>query len=150
MDHGHGLVDRFLFAIPLAFRPTLTEMETAANQLTTEVIDDFVESFKNIHDNGKLQFSFEPSAQQLVRDNIDQFVAEVSEAIREGKVPPKSKVPELVPRVAAALHVFNHTVTEHPAGVPASSPPLKSPNLHCKVQLNLLTNWRARRAFCVK
>lgn len=122
MDHGHGLVDRFLFAIPLAFRPTLTEMETAANHLSTEVIEDFHENFKNIHDNGQLQFTFEPNAQQLLRDNIDQFVAEVNEAIREGKVPPKSKMPELVPRVAAALHVFNHTMTELLAGVPASSP----------------------------
>ena len=33
MDHGHGL-----FAILLTFRPTLTEMETAANHLSTEVI----------------------------------------------------------------------------------------------------------------
>ena len=68
MDHGHGLVDRFLFALPLAFRPTLTEMETAANHLSTEVTEDFDESFKNIHDNGQLQFTFEPNAQQLYRD----------------------------------------------------------------------------------
>ena len=123
MDHGHGLVDRFLFAIPLAFRPTLTEMETAANHLSTEVTEDFDESFKNIHDNEQLQFTFDPNAQQLLRDNIDQFVADVNEAIRDGKVPPKSKMPELVPRVAAALHVFNHTMSELLAGVPASSPP---------------------------
>ena len=123
MDHGHGLVDRLLFAIPLAFRPTLTEMETAANHLSTEVIEDFRETFKNIHDNGQLQFTFEPNAQQLLRDDIDHFVAEVNEAIRDGKVPPKSKIPELVPRVAAAMHVFNHTMTELLARVPASSPP---------------------------
>ena len=90
IDHEHGLMDRFLFAIPLAFRPTLTEMETAANQLSTEVIDDFDENFKNIYDNGQLHFTFEQNAQQLVRDNIDLFVAEVNEAIRDGKVPPKS------------------------------------------------------------
>ena len=59
----------------------------------------------------------------LLRDNIDQFVAEVNEAIRDGKVPPKSKMPELVPRVAAALHVFHHTMSELLAGVPASAPP---------------------------
>ena len=123
MDHGHGLVDRFLFAIPLVFRPTLIEMETAANHLSTEVTEDFDESFKNIHDNEQLQFTFEPNAQQLLRDNINQFVADVNEAIRDGKVPPKSKIPELVPRVVAALHVFNHTMSELLAGVPASSPP---------------------------
>ena len=122
MDHRHGLVDRFLFAIPLAFRPTLTEMETAANHLSTEVIEDFQECFKNIHKNGQLQLILEPNAQQLLRDNIDQFVAEVNEAIRDGKVLPKSKMPELVPRVAAALHVFNHTMSELLAGVPAFFP----------------------------
>ena len=112
-----------MFAIPLAFRPTLTEMETAANHLSTEVIEHFRETFKNIHDNGQLQFTIKPNAQQLLRDNIDHFVAEVSEAIRDGKVPPKSKIPELVPRVAAVMHVFNHTMTELLAGVPVSSPP---------------------------
>ena len=80
MDHGHGLVDWFLFAIPLAFRPTLTEMETAANHLSTEVIEDFQECFKNIHENGQLQLTLEPNAQQLLRDNIDEFVAEVNES----------------------------------------------------------------------
>ena len=39
------------------------------------------------------------------------------------KVPPKSKMPELIPRVATALHVFNHTMEELLAGVPASPPP---------------------------
>ena len=51
-----------------------------------------------------------------------QFVTEVKDAIREGKVPPKSKLPELVPRIATALHVFNHAMTELLAGVPATSP----------------------------
>lgn len=54
MDHGHSLVDRCLFAIPPGFRPTLTEMQPAANHLSTEVTEDFDESFKNIHDNGQL------------------------------------------------------------------------------------------------
>ena len=88
MDHGHCLVDQFLFAITLAFRPTLTEMETATNHLSTEVMEDFNESFKNIHDNGQLQFTFGPNAQQLLRDNINQFVTEVNEAIKDSKVPP--------------------------------------------------------------
>ena len=41
IDQGHGLVDRILFAIPLAFRPTLTEMEAATDQLSFEVVSDF-------------------------------------------------------------------------------------------------------------
>ena len=32
MDQGHGLVDRILLATPIAFRPTLTEMEAATDQ----------------------------------------------------------------------------------------------------------------------
>ena len=44
MDHGHGLVDRMLIATPLAYRPTLSEMETAGDQLSTEVVD----TLKNI------------------------------------------------------------------------------------------------------
>ena len=33
MDHGHGLVDRILFATPLAYRSMFSEMETAKAQL---------------------------------------------------------------------------------------------------------------------
>lgn len=47
MDQGHGLVDRILLATPLAFRPTLTEMEAAADQLSTEVVSDFSELFEH-------------------------------------------------------------------------------------------------------
>lgn len=47
----------------------------------------------------------------------------MNDAIRNRKVPPKSKMPELIPRVAAALHVLNHIMAELLAGVPASSPP---------------------------
>ena len=123
MDHGHGLVDRFLFPIPLAFRPTLTEMETAADFLTTEVVENFEECFNNIYGNGQLHFTFDTSARELLRENIDQFVTDVNDAIKDGKAPPKSKLPELVPRVATSLHVFNHTMTELLAGVAPTSPP---------------------------
>ena len=90
MDHGHGLVDRMLFATPLAFRPTLTEMESATRQLSTEVVDNFNECFENIKDTTQqLRFYFSQQAQQLLRETTDQFVADVNDAIREGKVPPK-------------------------------------------------------------
>ena len=49
MDQGHGLVDRILLATPLAFRPTLTEMEAATDQLYTKVVSDFCELFENIN-----------------------------------------------------------------------------------------------------
>ena len=43
MDQGHGLVDRLLIATPLALHPTMTEMDAAREQLSTEVVDDFLE-----------------------------------------------------------------------------------------------------------
>ena len=54
---------------------------------------------------------------------MDQFLGEVNEVITEGKKPPKAKMPELIPRLACALHVFNHTMNELLAGVPLTQPP---------------------------
>ena len=45
MDQGHGLVDRILLAIPLAFQPTLSEMEATNDYLATEIVSDFQELF---------------------------------------------------------------------------------------------------------
>ena len=111
MDHGHGLIDRILIASPLAFRPTLSEMETAANDLSTEVLSDFDELFQIINSIGEnTKFSFDEDVFQLLRKTIDHFVIDVNDAIRVGRVPPKSKTPELVPRMAAALHVFKDPI----------------------------------------
>ena len=109
MDHGHGLVDRMLFTIPLALGPTLTQMESATQQLSTEVVEDFNKCFENITKTSlQLRFYFSEGAQAILRENTDQFVSDVNDAIREGKVPTKSKLPELLPRMATALHVFEH------------------------------------------
>ena len=94
-------------------------MDNATDQLSTEVVSDYTELFKNINGvDENVEFVFDDEGKELLREKMDQFVAEVNEAIREGKVPPKSKTPELVPRVACALHVFNHAM----AGVPATQP----------------------------
>ena len=53
---------------------------------------------------------------------MDEFVAEVDEAIRDRKVPPTSKTPELIQTIACALHVFNDAMEELLAGVPSSQP----------------------------
>lgn len=123
MDQGHGLVDRILLATPLAFRPTLTEMEEASAQLSTEVVSDFCELFRNIDAiDDNTEFVFDSEGKQLLREKMDHFVAEVNEAIKEATVPPKSKKPELIPRIACALHVLDHTMTELLAGVPSTPP----------------------------
>ena len=123
MDQGHGLVDRILLATPLAFRPTLTEMEAATDQLSTEVVSDFSELFENINGiDENVEFTFDHEGKELLREKMDQFVAEVNEAIRDGKVPPKSKTPDLIPRIACALHVFYYAMEQLLAGVPSSLP----------------------------
>ena len=50
MDQGHGLVDRILFATPVAFRPSLTKLETAKHALSTEIITDFKALFQATND----------------------------------------------------------------------------------------------------
>ena len=123
MNQGHGLVDRILLATPLALCPTLTQMENATDQLSTEVVSNYTELFKNINGvDENVEFIFDDEGKELLREKMDQFVAEVNEAIREGKVPPKLKTPELIPRVACALQVFNHAMTELLTGVPATQP----------------------------
>ena len=123
MDQGHGLVDRILLATPLAFHPTLTEMEAATDQLDTEVVSDFSELLENINGiDENVEFVFDHEGKELLREKMDQFVAEVNEAIRDGKVLPKSETPELSSRIACALHVFNHAMEHLLAGVPSSQP----------------------------
>ena len=74
MDHGHGLVDRILLATPLAFRPTLTEMETASDQIATEVVSDFCELFLNINEiEDNVEFAFDDQGKEFLRDTMDQF-----------------------------------------------------------------------------
>ena len=90
MDQGHGLVDRILPATPLASRPTLTEIEAATDQLYNKVVSDFSELLENINGIDKnVEFAFNHEGEELLREKMDQFVAEVNEAIRDGKVPPK-------------------------------------------------------------
>ena len=117
MDQGHSLVDRIPLATPL------TEMEAATDQLDTEVVSDFSELFENINGiNESVEFVFDHEGKELLIEKMDQFVVDVNEAIRDGKVPPKSKTPELVPRIACALHVFNQAVEQLLSGVASPQP----------------------------
>lgn len=68
MDYAHGLIDRILIAIPLAFRPTLSEMETAANDLSTEVVNELFQIINSIEENTK--FTFDEDAFQLLNETI--------------------------------------------------------------------------------
>ena len=65
--------------------------KTAADQLSTEVVDNFEEYFANINVTEQLHFTFEEDARLLLRETIDEFVGEVNTAIKQGQIPPKSK-----------------------------------------------------------
>ena len=57
---------------------------------------------------------------------IDRFVIDVNDAIHKGRLPPKSKTPQHVPRMAATLLVFNYSMAQLLAGVPLTSPPVQT------------------------
>lgn len=125
MDHGHGLVDRILLATPLAYRPTLTQMEEAQAHVETEAISDFNQLSERISALDKdAVFKFDANGQTLLRETIDNFSKEVNDDLASGRVPPKSKAPELIPRLATSLHVLNHVLEEMLFGVEdATEPP---------------------------
>lgn len=124
MDQGHGLVDRILISSPMALRPTMTQIEQAQECLTREVVQDFNTLFARIDDiDENTKFTFDANGKTSMRETMDTFVSDVNDAIREGIVPPKSKKPELIPRVASALHVFNHFMEDLLEGETSTDPP---------------------------
>ena len=65
-------------------------MDTAREQLSTEVVDDFLELFQNVNSiDDNTIFEFDNDDKDLLRETLDHFVSEVNDAIREGRVPPK-------------------------------------------------------------
>ena len=65
-------------------------MDTAREQLSTEVVDDFLELFRNVNSiDDNTIFEFDNDDKDLLRETLDHFVSEVNDAIREGRVPPK-------------------------------------------------------------
>lgn len=109
MDHGQGLVDRFLVTVPLALCPTSTEVEEAQEFLSTEpdnVIQNVFQIIQN-HQQEAFPYTFREDAKVFLKSQKDLFVAQVNEAIKDGSfLPPKSKRLDLIPRVATVLHVF--------------------------------------------
>jgi hypothetical protein len=107
----------------------MSEMETAKQSLALEVVEDFHELFQRVSSiEESAVFKFDSNAKRALRETMDKFVVEVNEAILQGQVPPKSKTPELIPRIATAMHVFNHFMEEMLDGQPASEPPTTIPH----------------------
>lgn len=57
-------------------------------------------------------YTLDQEATETVNTINEQFIAEVNEAILEGTSPPKTKKIDIILRVAAALHIFNHVTAE--------------------------------------
>ena len=74
-------------------------------------------------------------ATETVNTINEQFIAEVNEATLEGTSPPKTKKIDIILRVAAALHIFNHVTEELLQGSPHSQQ-TKSKSLHFSAPSN--------------
>ncbi len=71
MDNGQGLVDRFLFSIPLALCPKSEEIERAIAYLETESISDLEDIYRDIiqfHLNDNIQYTFDDETQALLKN----------------------------------------------------------------------------------
>ena len=42
----------------------------------------------------------------------EEFIAEVNDAITEGRTPPKTKKVDIILRIAVSIHIFTHVTTE--------------------------------------
>lgn len=82
IDHGHGLIDKIVFATPLAFKPTLSEME-AAKAATYQPKSSAIlrNSFRLLIILPTLECTALKMMQSPFYETIDQFVAEENEEI---------------------------------------------------------------------
>ena len=114
MDKGQGLVDRFLISVPYARCPKSTEIEESIGYLATECFDDFEVVYRMIvefHKDNAIHYQFDDDAGQVLKNQRDEFSGDINDAINDGETPPpKSKKLDLLPRLAAALHVLIYTM----------------------------------------
>ena len=128
MDQGHGLLDRFIFTFPVCLRPSTAETENARSWLDSaevrlkQISDIFIEMHDALN-SAPASFKFSSDATEKLTFLKDDFIKEVNEAIQHGSVPPKSKKIDLLQRLAASLHVFNHVTEALIQGQKPSAPP---------------------------
>ena len=99
MDQGHGLLDRFLVAIPLALRPTPEQLDDAQRRLDEMAFNDFQPLFDAIfvaHTNIIRVYKLDDQCVTIHRNLLRDFAAEVNEEILHGNMPPKSKKTEII------------------------------------------------------
>ena len=99
MDQRHGLLDRFLFAIPMCLHPAEDETENESEK--------FWRAFNIMYNiNHEMYYNFNEESKTLLREISDTFIKEINEAILNGDVPPKSKKTDLIMKVSLAIHLF--------------------------------------------
>ena len=114
MDQGHGLIERFLISFPKCLRPSPQE----ANQAVETLKESAVSSCKDILieivrlDTSQTSYILTQEANDTVNRLNVEFIAEVNEAITEGRTSPKTKKIDIILRVAASLYIFNHVASQ--------------------------------------
>ena len=118
MDNGHGLVDRFLLAIPPAFRP-LPEEEKECNRILQEghlnSIGSIYEHILNLH-NDDITYYFEDDADDILEKLQYEHIQQINEALQNGDCTPQTKKCDIIPRLAVGIHVFQHVTKALLAG----------------------------------
>ena len=126
MDQGHGLLDRFLVMFPSCFRPSMEDTAAAHHWLADQPVKNLTDIFlvmQEHYERRQTVYKFSDDANLLLTDLQKQHLQQINDALRDGLPTPKCKMADLVQRVSAALHIFNHFASELMAGRQPTPPP---------------------------
>ena len=118
-------MDRFLITFPKCLRPTPTQTSQALEALKENGLtncDDIFIEIARLH-TSRSTYTLTQEAAVTLNGLNEEFITEVNEAIMEGRTPPKTKKMDVILRVAAALHIFNH-VASHLLAHRQTTPPV--------------------------
>ncbi|PFX24144.1 hypothetical protein AWC38_SpisGene11300 [Stylophora pistillata] len=114
LDQENGLLDRFLITFSKCLRPTPNQTSQAIEALKESALSSINDVFAEI---ARLHlyrstYTLNQEAKETMNTVNEEFITEVNEAMLEGTTPPKTKKIDIILRVAAALHIFNHVTAE--------------------------------------
>ena len=114
LDQGHGVLDRLIITFPKCLRPTPQETEQAVEALTQSPLSSFDDIFSEIArlHASHASYTLSSEAHRILNTLNKEFIADANEAITEGRILPKTKKIDIILRVAASLHIFNHVTTQ--------------------------------------
>ena len=93
LDQGHGLLEWFFITFPKCLRPTPQETEQAVEAVTQSPLlsfDDIFLKIARLHAS-HASYTLNSEAHRIVNVLKEEFIADVNEAITEGRIPPKTK-----------------------------------------------------------